>query len=179
MSYYVYIHTCPNNKRYIGITKQSLNKRWQKGNGYKSNKHFYSAIQKYGWNNISHEVFEVVTENEMYYLEKYLISYYQSNKKDTGYNKSLGGEIAPIGCIRTEETKKKISESKKGHTAWNKGMKGVYKTKPCSEETKKRISESHKGVKRKAFSDEARLHMSEAHRGKVSGAKGKHWKNKI
>ena len=176
MSYYVYIHTCPNNKRYIGITKQSLNKRWQKGNGYKSNKHFYSAIQKYGWDNISHEVFEVVTENEMYYLEKYLISYYQSNKKDTGYNKSLGGEIAPIGCIRTEETKKKISESKKGQKAWNKGMKGVYKTKPCSEETKKRISESHKGVKRKAFSDEARLHMSEAHRGKVSGAKGKHWK---
>lgn len=43
----------------------------------------------------------------------------------------------------TEETKRKMSESRKGHkghTAWNKGCS-------VSEETKRKISESHKGQK--------------------------------
>lgn len=39
MSYYVYIHTCPNGKRYVGITTKNPKYRWSKGNGYKPNKH--------------------------------------------------------------------------------------------------------------------------------------------
>ena len=57
MSFYVYIHTCPNNKRYIGVTKNLKPEyRWSNGEGYKSNKHFYRAIQKYGWKSIKHKV---------------------------------------------------------------------------------------------------------------------------
>ena len=54
--YCVYKHTSPNGKVYIGITGENPNKRWQNGKGYKPNKHFYSAIEMYGWENIKHEI---------------------------------------------------------------------------------------------------------------------------
>ena len=56
MPYCVYKHTAPNGKVYIGITSQDVLARWNHGNGYKNNKHFFSAIVKYGWDNIRHEI---------------------------------------------------------------------------------------------------------------------------
>ena len=55
-SYYVYKHTSPNNKIYIGITGQNPEKRWQSGIGYVGNTHFANAIKKYGWKNFKHEI---------------------------------------------------------------------------------------------------------------------------
>ena len=175
--FYVYIHTCPNEKKYVGITIRRPEYRWRKGNGYKSNKHFYRAIQKYGWDNIDHQVIEVDTENEMYYLEKYLIAYYQTNKNEFGYNKSSGGEVSSAGCHRLEEVRKKISESQKGRhlsieirhkmkgrIPWNKG-------KTLSEETKKKISTTKKG---KNHSEEAKIKISESLKGNIPWNKGKH-----
>lgn len=53
--YTVYMHVCPNNKRYIGITKREPSARWgHNGIGYKRNTHFYNAIKLYGWENIKH-----------------------------------------------------------------------------------------------------------------------------
>ena len=116
MSYFVYIHECPNGKKYVGVTTQRLNKRWGlNGEGYCHNKHFYAAISKYGWDNIKHTVFEVDTKQEMFYLERYLIIYYQSNNRKYGYNKSLGGEIGPIGCKHSLESRQKMSKSCLGH----------------------------------------------------------------
>lgn len=44
----IYKHTTPSNKVYIGITSQTkINRRWQNGYGYRSNKHFFNAILKY------------------------------------------------------------------------------------------------------------------------------------
>lgn len=50
--YYVYKHTVPNGKVYIGITKQNPSKRWLNGLGYKHSTYFFNAIVKYGWLNI-------------------------------------------------------------------------------------------------------------------------------
>ena len=52
----VYMHINKlNNKKYVGITSRNPNERWGKnGNRYKSSPHFYSAIQKYGWDNFEH-----------------------------------------------------------------------------------------------------------------------------
>ena len=102
-------------------------RRWRKnGYGYRIQKHFYRAIQKYGWDNFSHQVFEVDTEEEMYYLEKYLISYYRSNNPLYGYNKSTGGDKSCLGVKRSKEFKLKDSIAHKG--------------KKNSEETRKKIS---------------------------------------
>lgn len=53
--YYIYIHTCPNRKVYIGLSKNPK-QRWNNGEGYKSNIDFYQDIKRFGWNNIQHEI---------------------------------------------------------------------------------------------------------------------------
>ena len=148
--FYVYVHTCTaNGKRYVGCTTQARPElRWQRGRGYQHNDHFYRAILKHGWNNFQHEVFEVESEEEMYRKEVELISFYHSNDPRYGYNHSSGGEKSASGCIRSEETRKKMSEALKGKTH--------------SEETRRKISEAKKGRPHKPYSEEARKHMSEA-----------------
>lgn len=177
MGYYVYVHTCnANGKKYVGVTGRNPESRWKEGRGYKTNKHFYSAILKHGWDNFEHEVFEVDSKEEMYRKEVELISFYHSNDPKFGYNNSSGGEYSHLGCKSSEETRRKISEARKGQPAWNKGkkmskeycriMSESRKGKPSkqigytrSEETKRKISEAA----RKSHSDpEYRKHMSEA-----------------
>lgn len=92
MSYNVYIHIFPNGKRYIGLTTQKVKNRWWNGKGYRTQKLMYRAILKYGWKSIQHIVYEVDTESEMKYLEKYLIAYYNTTNPLYGYNVSTGGE---------------------------------------------------------------------------------------
>lgn len=108
-NYLVYRHTAPNGKVYIGMTGCSAVKRWNAGNGYKRNKHFNSAIQKYGWDNIKHEVINRgMTREEAQEQEIRLIAEHDSTNPDNGYNKTYGGDC----CVYTEETKKKISTVK-------------------------------------------------------------------
>lgn len=95
MSYNVYIHIFPNGKRYIGLTTLEVKKRWRGGSGYKGQKIIYNAIKKYRWKNIQHIVYEVDTESEMKYLEKYLIAYYNTTNHKYGYNVSTGGDGNP------------------------------------------------------------------------------------
>lgn len=166
--FYVYIHTCPNGKKYVGITIRRPEYRWRKGEGYKSNKHFYSAIQKYKWDNIEHQVFEVDTKEEMFFLEKYFIAYYQTNKNEFGYNKSSGGEKSSYGYRwhHTEETRHKISESQKGNQ--------YHKGKHHSAEAKRKMSEVKKGVKRGPHSEEHKRKISESNKGKSRSEETKH-----
>ena len=64
-NYKVYKHTFPNGKVYIGITQQTLIRRWQNGKGYYKNSFISKAINKYGWENVKHEVlFENLTKEE-------------------------------------------------------------------------------------------------------------------
>ena len=86
--FYVYVHVCPNGKRYVGCTvKIKPEYRWgRNGNSYQYNKCFYFDILKYGWDNIAHEVFEVDSKEEMYRKEIELISFYHTNDPEYGYN---------------------------------------------------------------------------------------------
>ena len=83
--YYVYIHTCPNGMRYIGMTKD-ISKRWKNGQGYIDNKEFYNAIQLYGWENIQHEI---IAETYYGWVAKYVEKMAISKFKRYGkvYNK--------------------------------------------------------------------------------------------
>lgn len=84
----VYIHTFPNGKKYVGITKQDVTKRWHvHGTGYKNQGIIWNAIQKYGWDNVTHEVVIYgVTESEAISAETALIKQLKTFDRRYGYN---------------------------------------------------------------------------------------------
>lgn len=172
-NYKVYMHIFPNNKVYIGITKQKPENRWNNGKGYKNNDYLANAILKYGWNNIEHKIlYSNLTKEEAELKEVELIREYKSNIKEYGYNILDGGNVSDG---MTEEVKRKISQACKGKTSWNKGKK-------MSDEYKKKLSEAHKGqivskekrqklrelFKGRKFSEETRNKISIAKKGQPS-----------
>ena len=185
MSWTVYRHITPDGKSYIGITSKKPEKRWKDGRGYRKNTPFGKAIEKYKWENIQHNIVSTdLTEKEAKWLENYLICYYWTFvgfNDCKGYNCTLGGE-GSLGYIASEEARKKISESNKGRTVWNKGKKGKQHH---SEETKIKMSEAHKGQiawnkgksshnKGKHLSEEQKKKISASLKGQPSPTKGKH-----
>lgn len=187
-AYTVYMHISPSDKRYIGITSQNVNKRWQDGKGYRNNKHFTNAINKYGWNNFQHIIIvKGLSEDEAKWLEIELIKEWDSANSNRGYNISLGGE-GSNGCKLSEETKRKMSKAKKEYNPWDnktieekektkKKISESHKGKQCSEKTKRKMSESHKGENNpnygKQFSDEHKRKLSESHKDKKLSNKHK------
>lgn len=134
--YIVYKLTSPSGKIYIGQTCRKPEYRWNKGKGYKHNQYLYSAIQKYGWDNFKCEVVSTdLNDKEADWLEKYLISYYNSSDRKYGYNIEGGGNT---NKVVTEETRRKNSEAHKGLSS---GMKG----KKLSGDTKRKMSEAARG----------------------------------
>lgn len=95
---------------YIGITSQSLEKRFNNGNGYKKCPKVYAAILKYGWDNVEHEMlFDGLTKQEAEAKEIELIAYY--NSIENGYNIEHGGNAPGTHSI---ETRAKISAGNVG-----------------------------------------------------------------
>lgn len=152
-NYCVYMHITPNGKRYIGITSRKPEYRWNHGKAYMTNKHFYNAILKYGWENIEHIILaKGLSKKEAGEMEISLIKKYNTTDTAYGYNQSTGGEFGGVGVVFTEERKKKIGES-------HKGLKH-------SEASKKLMSEGHKGRcswnKGRKWNDDEKSIMSRA-----------------
>lgn len=155
-TWFLYRHTSPSGKVYIGITCQKPEHRWANGKGYMNTIKgpFKSTIIKYGWDNIKHEVlFSGLSEDRAKLLEIELIRHY----------KCLG-----ISLNITDG-----GEGVKGITPWNKGMKIPYektnKRKGChlTEEHKRKLSIAHKGKHHKGrkLSKEHIKKLSSAHIG--------------
>lgn len=106
-NYCVYKHTAPNGKVYIGITGRNPKTRWKNGRGYAgSNPHFTSAIEKYGWQNIKHDILlDHLTSEQAKSFEQMYIAMYQSNNREFGYNKTSGGDE---NCKPNDETLEKM-----------------------------------------------------------------------
>lgn len=146
-SYCVYMHISPSNKKYIGITKQKPEWRWNNGRGYKNNQHFTNAINKYGWDNFQHIIIaRGLTEDEAKWLEIELIRVNNTTVSEYGYNNTLGGEGGNgnrvwLGKHHTDESKRKISESQKGenNSMYGKGGKDNPRAKSVICLTTKRI----------------------------------------
>lgn len=143
-NYKVYMHICPNGKKYIGITKQEPNKRWKNGVGYSEQKLFYRAIKKYGWQNIEHKILlEKTTKQQAEEKEIELIKKYKSNNPNYGYNIDNGGNTigsfsqehcekiskALTGRKMNRESIEKARLKKIGQPSWNKGKKNIYNNK--------------------------------------------------
>lgn len=163
-NYCVYIHTNKiNSKKYVGITKMSPARRWGKnGSAYTRDKTsvFGRAIKKYGWNNFTHEIVaNGLNEERACALEIMLIEVLRTRNEMYGYNVQLGGQLgnsgvvfsevsrvkmreAKVGKKLTEEHKKHISESLKGH-----------KPATFTEESKEKLRLANIG---KTISDETR-----------------------
>ena len=130
----IYKITSPNNKVYIGLSK-NIKKRWK---GYSTNKKnapqqrkLYYSFKKYG---IENHNFEVLIECEVKDLEKFEIFYIeQYNSVEEGLNISRGGNY--FGEVNKGK-KHKDSTIKKMRDWWAKNAK------PRSKETIKKISES-------------------------------------
>lgn len=149
--YFVYVHTFPNGKRYVGITTLMPELRWgSNGCNYK-NPYMRNAIKKYGWNNVKHEIVaENLSMEDAEQMEIDLIKKYNSANKMYGYNISSGGII----CKNiSEQTKEKLRIANIG--------------KKMPDETKNKISIASKG---RHCSDIVKQHMSDAQ--KINFRKG-------
>lgn len=160
--YVVYCHTNKiNGKKYIGITSMKPEKRWANGLGYRGNPYFNSAIEKYGWDSFSHDIWYTdLTCEEANALEAKLIKKYDSANREHGYNIDLGGNS--IGKV-SEETKRKQSESQKGEKSYWWGKKGNLNPmfgKHHSEEWKAKAREISSKY---THSDEMKEKMSYSH----------------
>ena len=91
-NYSVYVHTNrANGFRYVGITAQKPEARWQGGHGYQKQAVFWNAIVKYGWDNFDHDIIAAgLSAEEAWTLEKELIERYNTTDRKHGYNRSSG-----------------------------------------------------------------------------------------
>ena len=175
LKWFVYMHTnLTNGKVYIGIS-HDINKRWR-GNGcaYKSNHHFWQAIQKYGWDGFRHEiVYDNISHSEACAYEIELIAKYNACDSAYGYNNSPGGESPLVihrgadhhfyGKHLSADHRKKLSES-------HKGEKHFWYGKHLPEETRKKIGDAHRG---RIISDEQKEFLREINTGKQASEETK------
>lgn len=160
MKYCVYCHTNKiNGKRYVGVTKNIPEKRWQNGRGYINNEYFYNAITKYGWHNFSHEILYFnLCKEDAETLEISIISEWGLTDRKNGYNIQSGGNL---GKKLAKDTKEKLSRAHKGKTM------SVETKKKMSDAQKKRITPDE----RKRRSDVAkRLHSNKEYTAKIKNA---------
>lgn len=116
------------------------------------NKHFYRAIQKYGWDNFQHIIlFNNLTAEQATTIERKLILDWNLLDCNYGYNLSGGGE----GAL-SEETRKRMSEAQKGNT----NGAGIIP----SQETRKKISDSLKEYYKTHDNPQLGKHLTEEHK---------------
>ena len=160
----VYMHITKTGKRYIGLTSRKVEYRWNNGKAYKSNKHFYNAILRDGWNNIEHcIVAEGLSKEQACILEQELIKKYDTINPLKGYNNSLGGDGGTLGYKWSEEQIENRKKSRVYGSSWAKG-------KTFSDEHKRKIGDAHKGLQ---HTKEAKEKMRKAHLGIVPSWAGK------
>lgn len=175
----VYCHLFPNGKRYIGITRNSLTKRFGgRGNHYKTCILVDRAINKYGWENIEHIVLDTAdTKENAEEKERHYIQEYKTNDPKYGYNVLPGGDVSTNdateemrhklgngwrGKRRTEDDKRKISDGVK--QIFSRPESNGHFGLKASEETKHKMSESQKATwdaeKRSKAADRMRNRMA-------------------
>lgn len=132
--YTVYMHITPNNMAYVGATSQDYKLRWQNGTGYRKQELFYTAIQKYGWDNMEHIILaEDLPQDEALQLERDMIAYWNTTDRDHGYNIEPGGYSGNLGMRHTKAARSKMAKSHTGLPGSNKGI-------PMSEEQRCKLS---------------------------------------
>lgn len=148
----VYMHeNRVNGKKYIGITKQHPERRWQNGYGYRECPRFFNAIQKHGWDAFRHDVlFTGLTAEEAAAREVELIAKYQTTDPAHGYNLDPGGGgTSP----KLPEVRERMSRARQGtHPTPEtiEKLRAVHRGKTQSAETRAKRSAALRGVAKSA-----------------------------
>lgn len=102
----IYAHTNKvNGKKYIGQTN-NIKKRWCPSH-YKGCTAFYRSIQKYGWDNFTHQILiDNLTKEDADTLQEAYIKKYRTREPEFGYNIATGGSGVG-GMIRGNNPKAK------------------------------------------------------------------------
>lgn len=170
----VYKHTLRADGRvYIGQTND-IKARWcSSGNKYKSCRHFWAAICKYGWDSFDHEVISSgLTKEEADVLEERLIAEYDSTNPKHGFNLRPGGNSS----TPSEETRRRMSEAQSGekHPNYNRKL---------PESHRNHIREAMLGEKNpfygKKHTDEARKKIREKRAKQIPPSLGKHYTEQV
>ena len=169
--YTIYRCIAPDGKCYIGMTQQTLAARFKNGLGYKR-LYFGTAIAKYGWKSISHEILcKCETKDEAEQKEREYIAKYKSDQPDFGYNREGGGSNMKQVSLATR-TLMSIN-----HADFS-GENSYFYGKKHSEETKRKISNKLKGLLvgerngryGKHWDDVGKQKISDARKGKMTGS---------
>ena len=169
--YCVYKHTFPNGKVYIGVTCQNPSLRWRRdGSGYRphgksKNIKVWNAIQKYGWENVQHDIlFCGLSKEDAEQEEIKLIAAYQSTDDIYGYNTASGGNITSPNA----QTRHKISQAHMGKNYGKFGENAPMYGKHHTPEARKKISIATTGANNPMYgvhpSKEMREHLRNKHR---------------
>lgn len=139
------IRNITNNKIYIGQSLDVEDRIWHHKSALKHNRHENDHLQKswnkYGATSFQFQILAICEEKELDDQERFYIRYYNSIDGDYGYNNESGGSLHKR---MSDESKRKMSESKKGMYAGSKNpMYGVHLK--WTEERRKRLSEQMSG----------------------------------
>ena len=159
-NYSVYVHLFPNEKLYIGATRQNPIYRWRRGGGYRNCKVMNDAINEFGWDNIQHIILmDGLDQATAMIVEQVLIEKYKTRDQKYGYNTKNGGQhfdahseefmsalrdrmtgnTYSVGRKMSESHREALSKANKGHH-----RPSTFKGKHHTEETKKLFSEMRK-----------------------------------
>jgi group I intron endonuclease len=156
----IYKLTSPSGRAYIGQAKDFARRMAHyKCTKAKTQPKLHRAILKYGWDAFTKEVIDccrganVVEELnalETHYIDKF-------NCVVSGYNCLPIGQ-SQRGLVHTPETRRKISESKRGKPSWNKGI-------PMRPESKAKLSKRTTGRPGRPHTEETRTALSKGRTG--------------
>jgi len=163
----IYKITSPSKKVYIGQSIDIVRRFWHYKKLY-CEKQFalYNSLKKYG---VEKHKFDIVCQcdrTELNNLEIYYIELYQCFNSEYGLNLRTGGKQ---NIICSDETRKKLSDSCRGKTAWNKGL-----TKENNERLKLNGEKHSLKMKGRKASEETKKKMSDMRKGKNNSFYGKH-----
>lgn len=132
---YIYKITSPSGKVYIGQTIDLVRRKSKyKRLCCKQQPKIYNSIIKYGWENHTFEVIELIDYDKYLLNEREIFWINEYNSFNDGLNLTAGGDSKEV----SEETKEKIRLSKLGKPSPNKGKK-------MTDEQKNKISQKMLG----------------------------------